>query len=335
MFDSFARLARKALCTQLAVLAAVTAVVAAGPVQADTYPDKPIRMVVSYPAGGGIDAIARVLAQAMSTELKQSVVVENKGGAAGMIGTESVVRARADGYTVLVAGNPELTVNPVLYRDTRYDVTRDLVPLVLIAESPNIIAAHPSVQGTLKDVIARAKSGSPLSVGTPGTGSAHQLALEILKARTGADLIHVPYKGAGPAVSDALGGQVQMVIAGLPPLLPQIRAGKLRALAVTQSTRTPLAPEIPTVGEVLGPDGNDVIATTWYGLLAPAGTPAEAIRKLQDAALVVLGKPEIRAKLAEMGTDAVGLAGEGFAARIKKELERNGALVREFGVRVN
>lgn len=335
MFDSFARLARKGLFTQLAVLAAVTAVVAAGPAQADTYPDKPIRMVVSYPAGGGIDAIARVLAQAMSTELKQSVVVENKGGAAGMIGTESVVRARADGYTVLVAGNPELTVNPVLYRDTRYDVTRDLVPLVLIAESPNIIAAHPSVQGTLKDVIARAKSGSPLSVGTPGTGSTHQLALEILKARTGADLIHVPYKGAGPAVSDALGGQVQMVIAGLPPLLPQIRAGKLRALAVTQSTRTPLAPEIPTVGEVLGPDGNDVIATTWYGLLAPAGTPVEAIRKLQDAALVVLAKPEIRAKLAEMGTDAVGLAGAAFGARIKTELERNGALVEEFGVRVN
>lgn len=335
MFDSFARLARKGLCTQLAVLAAVTAAMAAGPAQADTYPDKPIRMVVSYPAGGGIDAIARLLAQAMSTELKQSVVVENKGGAAGMIGTESVVRARADGYTVLVAGNPELTVNPVLYRDTRYDVTRDLVPLVLIAESPNIIAAHPSVQGTLKDVITRAKSGSPLSVGTPGTGSTHQLALEILKARTGADLIHVPYKGAGPAVSDALGGQVQMVIAGLPPLLPQIRAGKLRALAVTQSTRTPLAPEIPTVGEVLGPDGNDVIATTWYGLLAPAGTPVEAIKKLQDAALVVLAKPEIRAKLAEMGTDAVGLAGEGFATRIKKELERNGALVREFGVRVN
>ncbi len=334
MFDSFARLARKGLGAKLAVLAAATAMTA-GVAQADTYPDRPIRMVVSYPAGGGIDVIARLLAQAMSTELKQSVIVENKGGAAGMIGTESVVRARADGYTVLVAGNPELTVNPALYRDTRYDVSRDLVPLVLIAESPNIIAAHPSVQGTLKEVVARAKSGSPLTVGTPGTGSTHQLALEIMKARTGADLIHVPYKGAGPAVSDALGGQVQLVIAGLPPLLPQIHAGKLRALAVTQLTRTPLAPDIPTVGEVLGPAGKDVIATTWYGLLAPAGTPTEAIKKLQDAALAVLAKPEVRAKLAEMGTDPVGLPGAAFGARIKTELERNTVLVREFKIKVN
>lgn len=328
------KLKRRGICKRLTILAFAVASLTCVSAQAEIYPDKPIRMVVSYPAGGGIDVIARLLAQAMSVELKQSVIVENKGGAAGMIGMKSVIRARPDRYTLLMAGNPELTVNPALYQGARYNVTRDLAPIMLVAALPNIIAAHPSVSGTLKDVIAQAKPGSPVTVGTPGTGSTHHLALEVLNAGTSADFIHVPYKGAGPAVSDALGGQIQLVIAGLPPLLPQIAAHKLRALAVTQPERTPMAPDISTIGEVLGAVGNDVTATTWYGLLAPAGTPPDAVKRLQDAATAVLENSAIRAKLAEMGTDAVGLPGAAFGACIKTELKRNAALVKQFNIKM-
>ena len=181
------KLKRRGICKRLTILAFAVASHTCVSAQAEIYPDKPIRMVVSYPAGGGIDVIARLLAQAMSVELKQSVIVENKGGAAGMIWMKSVIRARPDRYTLLMAGNPELTVNPALYPDARYNATRDLAPIMLVAESPNIIAAHPSVSGTLKDVIAQAKPGSPVTVGTPGTGSTHHLALEVLKAGTSAD----------------------------------------------------------------------------------------------------------------------------------------------------
>ena len=202
---------------------------------AQVYPTKPIRMIVPYAAGGGLDAVTRIVTQAMSGALGQPIVVENRAGGGGTIGAETVAKAAPDGYTLLMAGNPELVINPILISGVRYSVSRDFVPIMLVAESPNIIAAHPSVKGTLADILAGKGVDGPVTIASPGQGSPQHLAIEAMRSISKADVVHVPYKGAAPAVVDAMGGQTKLVLGGAPPLLPQIRAGKLRALAVTQA----------------------------------------------------------------------------------------------------
>lgn len=300
--------------------------------RAPTYPTKPIRMIVPYAAGGGLDVVTRNVAQAMSELLGQAIVVENKTGAGGTIGAEAVSRAAPDGYTVLMAGNPELVIAPVLTPAVvRYSVAKDFLPIMLVAESPNIIFAHPSVTGSLADIVTGRLTVEP-AVGTPGQGSPQHIALEVLNASSKQKLVHVPYKGAAPAVADTIGGQIKLGIVGAPPVLPNLKVGKLRALAVTQAKRSPIAPEIPTVEEVTGIKGLEMF-TTWYGLLAPAGTPPQAAEALQKAAATVLARPEMKAKLAALGTDVVALPGTQFADRMKVELKRYEEVVRRFNIK--
>ena len=302
--------------------------------QTTDYPNKPIRMVVPYSPGGGLDSVTRLVAQAMSESLGQPIVIDNRAGAGGMIGAEAVATANPDGYTLLMAGNPEMVINPTLLAPVRYDVVHDFIPIMLVSESANILVANPSVKGSLAELLAKPGSDGQLSIGSPGLGSAQHLAIEVIRASSKADIVHVPYKGAAPAVAAVLGGQVKLALVGAPPVLPQIRAGKLRALAVTQATRSKLAPEIPTMEEATGIKGLDFYKT-WYGLLAPAGTPQPVVDKIQHVIAAVLARPDIRAKLAKLGTEVVAIPGAAFAAQIRSETERYAEVVKRFNIKVN
>lgn len=299
-----------------------------------TYPTKPIRMVVPYAAGGGLDAITRVVAQAMSEQLGQSIVVENKAGGGGMIGADAVAKATPDGYTVLMAGNPELVINPTLMpAGARYNVARDFIPVMLVAESPNIIVAQPTLKASLKDIMDGSYKGEgAITIGTPGQGSPQHLSVEVLKSMGKADFVHVAYKGAGPAVIDVLGGQTRLAITGAPPLLPHIKAGKLKALAVTQPKRSGLLPDIPTVEEASGYKGLDAYST-WYGLLVPTGTPAPAVDVLQKSIASALARPDVKTRINDMGSEVVALPAAAFGERMKGELKRYEEVIRRFNIK--
>lgn len=301
---------------------------------ASAYPARPIRMVVPYAAGGGLDAITRVVAQAMGELLGQSIVVDNKGGGGGVIGAESVARAAPDGYTLLMAGNPELVIAQALTpANVRYNVLKDFVPITLVSESVNILFTHPGVNASLGDLLSgKAQLPGGLAVGTPGPGSPQHITLEVLQASSKARLVHVPYKGAGPAVADVMSGQVPLGLVGAPPVLAGMRAGKLRALAVTSRQRSALAPDVPTIEEATGIKGADAFST-WYGLLAPAGTPQPVVDALQKASAAVLANAEIRTRLAGMGTEVLALPPAAFADRIRTDVKRYDEVVRRFNIK--
>lgn len=319
------------------LLAGAGAVLAAGLPgvgRAQAWPAKPIKVVVPYAAGGGLDAITRLVTQAMGEVLGQSLVVDNRTGAGGMIGAESVARATPDGYTVLMAGNPELVITPtVLPAGARYSVLKDFIPIMLVSESPNILVAHPSVTGSLSDILAgKAAVEGGIAIGTPGLASAQHIAVEILQSATKQKVVHVPYKGAGPAVADVVGGQVKLALVGAPPVIPNLKAGKLRALAVTQRQRSSLLPDVPTVEEATGIKGVDGYST-WYGLLAPAGTPTAVVDALHKAIAGVLARPDIRARLASMATEPLALGPAAFTERIRTEVKRYEEVVKKFNIK--
>lgn len=298
------------------------------------FPSQPVRMVVPYAAGGGIDVVARMLAQGMGEELHQPVVVDNRGGAGGMLGAEAVAKAQPDGYTVLLAGNPELTITPQLQAKASYSALSDFAPVVLISQSPNILVASASLGGkTLKEAleIARKRPGG-ISVGTPGNGSPQHIAVEVLRVQTGLDIMHVPYRGAGPATVAALGGEVSFALVGAPPVIPHMNSGKLLGYAVTQPQRSPLVPKVPTVGEALGIMQNDDFVT-WYGLLVPANTPSEAIEALSRAAFAVLQRNDSRQRLAALGTELVAMPAASFAERMRQETKLYGEVIKRFSIR--
>jgi tripartite-type tricarboxylate transporter receptor subunit TctC len=291
-------------------------------------------MVVPYAAGGGIDAVARMLAQGMAEELHQPVVVDNRAGAGGMLGAEAVAKAQADGYTVLLAGNPELNITPQLQAKATYSAVNDFAPVVLVSQSPNILVASSSLGAkTLREALDVARKGSGgISIGTPGNGSPQHIAVEVLRMQTGMDIMHVPYKGAGPATIAALSGEVTFALVGAPPVLPHINSGKLVALAVTQPKRSPLVPNVPTVGEALGMMQNDDFVT-WYGLLVPAKTPPETTTVLSKAAFSVLNRSDSRSRLAALGTDLVAMPAEPFAERMRQETRIYGEVIKRFGIK--
>ncbi|SCK35197.1 Tripartite-type tricarboxylate transporter, receptor component TctC [Variovorax sp. HW608] len=321
--------------TMLAVLGATSAGWLTLPARAARpYPSAPIRMVVPYSAGGGIDAVARMLAQGMSEELHQPVVVDNRGGAGGMLGAEAVAKAQPDGYTVLLAGNPELTITPQLQAKANYSAVTDFAPVVLVSQSPNILVASSSLGAkTLREALeaARKRPGG-ITVGTPGNGSPQHIAVEVLRMQTGLDIMHVPYKGAGPATVAVLGGEVSFALVGAPPVLPHISSGKLAAYAVTQQKRSPLVPDVPTVGESLGTMQNDDFVT-WYGLLVPAHAPAEVVEALSKAAFSVLKRSDSRSRLAALGTDLVAMPAAAFAERMRQETRLYGEVIKRFGIK--
>ena len=313
----------------LAVCAALLAVPAAG--HAQSYPVKPVRIVVPFAAGGGVDLTARILAQRLTERLGHTVLVENRTGASGIIGTEYVAKAAPDGYTLLVGSQTTQAVVPAMYGKVGYDALRDFTGVTQIASSPLLIVVHPSLPvRSVRDLIALAKSRpGQLSFGAASGGTPH-MAGELFKLSAGVDLLFVPYKGEGPAVSDAMGGQISMVFSNLPVALPLARTQRLRAIAVTSRERVTTAADIPTVAES-GLHGFE--ASTWFGLFAPSATPREIVVKLHGESAAALNVAEVKEKMATQGLIVVASTPEQFAVHLKSEIPRWAKVVRDSGVK--
>ena len=287
---------------------------------AQDWPVKPVRFLVPYPPGGGTDVIARILQQRMTEGLGQTIVIENRGGAGGAVGTEAAARAAPDGYTFLFTLSSH-TINPLLYK-LNYDVERDFVPVSLIVSVPQLIAANPgSPIKSMQELVAAAKAApGKLSFASVGNGTPSHIAGELLKLKTGIDIQHVPYKGGGPAVTDTIAGQVPLLFVTAPAALSHVKAGKLRALAVTTIKRSPGAPDVPTVAEALNLPDYEV--DSWYALFAPAKTPQPIVARMQKEVARVVQLPEIRQKLIEQGGDPVGGSAEELDRVVKAELKK-------------
>jgi tripartite-type tricarboxylate transporter receptor subunit TctC len=297
--------------------------VVAGPLGAqDTkgYPNRPIRFIVPYPPAGGTDIVARILAEPLAAVLGQPIIIDNRGGAAGNLGTDLVAKAAPDGYTILFTLSSH-TINPELYDRLPFDVEKDFVAISLAALIPQILVANPSLPANnVRELIALAKAEpGKLNYASVGTGSPGHIAGELLKLKTGIDMVHVPYKGGGPAVTDTLSGQVQLLFVSLPAALQHVRAGRLKALAVTSDQRSQAAPDVPTIAESGVPD---CVVNSWYGALAPAATPPAIVAKLQAAMAQVLALPEVKAKLFQQGAEATASTSAEFERRIRTELKQ-------------
>jgi tripartite-type tricarboxylate transporter receptor subunit TctC len=310
----------------------VAAVCAAWGAHADVYPSKPIRFVVAFPPGGGTDIIARPIAQKLSERLAQQVVVDNRPGAGGNIGTEIVAKSAPDGYTMLMGSAGPLAINASLFASMPFDPQRDLAPVTLAATTPNVLVVHPSLKvTTAKELIALAKANpGRINFASSGFGTPAQLAGELFNSMAGVKLVHVPYKGAAPALADLLGGQVQLMFSTMPPALPHVKDGKLRAIAVTSLKRSPAMPELPTLDET-GLPGFE--ANTWHGVVLPAGAQAEVITRLNREIVAILHLPDVVERLSAQGAEPVGSTPEEFAAYIKSETVKWAKVVRDSGAK--
>jgi len=315
---------------RLAALALYFAI--SGGAHAQTYPSKPILLIVPFAPGGSSELLSRLVGQKLTESLGQQVVVENRPGGAGNIAMETVAHARPDGYTLILGHIGTLAVNPAMFAKLPYDPIKDFAPVSLIAAVPNIVAVHPQVPAkNLKELLelARAKPGS-INYGSAGNGSAGHLAFEYLKQVSKTDFVHVPYKGTGPMMTDLIAGQTQATFTGAPPLIPQIKQGKLRALAVGSAKRIPSLPDVPTVAESGFPGFE---TAQWYGILAPAATPPELVKKLSAEIAKALKRPEVHDRLAADGTVVIGSTPEEFAAHIRKEMAHWGEVVKQAKIR--
>lgn len=318
------------------VVMVVGALVLAAPLGAanasEAYPNKPIRVLVGQGPGGATDIVARALAQKLSENLGHSVVVDNRTGAAGSIAATLAARATPDGYTALVVPRA-YAINPSLYKKLPYDPLKDLQPVTLIAEAPAILLVNPGVPArSVTELIelARAKPGE-LNFGSGGVGSASHLAGELFLSMTGIEMVHVPYKGTGPALVEAAGGRVQVVISSIVSGLPHARSGRLRALAVTSIKRSPIVPELPTVSEAGVPG---YVYGSWYGVLVPAGTPKRVVVKLHSEIVKALNDAKLRALLAADGGEVVGSTPEQFGAFLRSEMLTSEKIIKGRGIRV-
>lgn len=297
------------------------------------YPSKPIRLIAPYPPGGGVDATARIVAQALSDALGQQVVVDNRGGASGRIGTEIAARAPADGYNLLLGSVAPNAIIPAAYSKLPYDAIKDFVPISLVAESDYILAVHPSLPvKSVKDLIAlaKAKPGQIAFASTGNLGGPH-LAGELFKQLAKVDMVHVAYKGGGPATVAILSGETSLIFGTGPTVVPHAKAGKLRLVATTGAKRSKTLPELPTVGETL--PGHEV--AQWYGILAPAGTPPEILSKLNSEIVKALGNPKVVQQLAGLGASAITTTPEQFTAHIKAEIAKWGKVVKSSGIPID
>ena len=299
---------------------------------AQDYPNKPVRIIVPFAAGGVADMLPRIVGEKLSVKWGQPVIVENKTGAAGNIGMAEGARADPDGYTLVLAPAGNLTVNPKLFANLPFDTHRDLTPVTLLAQSPNVLVVHPSVPAkSLRDLIAYAKANpGKLNFASPGAGSGAHLAGELLNADADVKTVHIPYKGIAPAVSDLVGGQVQMMFAGISTVLQHVKAGKLVALAIASPKRSPQLPDVPTVAES-GLPGFDV--TSWYGIVARTGTPAVVIQKVQRDMAEALKAPDVVSRLEGLGLEPVGNTPAEFKARIEAESRKWGDIVDNVGIK--
>jgi tripartite-type tricarboxylate transporter receptor subunit TctC len=313
----------------LAFMLAVAASIAA-PAAAQNYPVKTVRLIAPFAPGGATDVLARLTAQKLGERWGQSVIVDNRAGAGGNIGAEAAVRSAPDGYTLLVAGAPH-AINMTLYRNLTYDLARDLVAINRIAGYPSAIVVHPSVPaGSVKELVALAKARpGDLNFGSPGPGSPNRLAVELFMIMANVKMTHIPYKGgSGQMVTDLVAGHVQLASIGLPPSMEYVKAGRLRAIAVTSTKRSPLLPEVPTVSEA-GLPGFDV--TSWYGVFAPAVLPRDLVTRVNGDITAVLQAPDLRERLQRMDAEPSPLSPEDFARFVREEIAKWAKVVKASG----
>ena len=303
------------------------------PVLAQSYPSKPIRLVLPYPPGGGTDVIARPLAQKLTEQLGQQVIVDNRGGAGGNIGMEFVAKGPADGYTLLFALTAQYAVNPSLYPKLPYDPVRDYAPISLLANAPYLLVVHPALPAkSVAELVALVKARpGQLSYSSSGNGSGAHLAGEMLRSLARVEIVHVPYKGAGPAMPDLIAGQVQLSFITYTAAGPHIKTGRLRALGVTTAKRSPTLPDLPAIGETVA--GYD--SAVWYGFAAPAGTPPEIVSKLNAEVLRVLAAPDFRSRITLEAVSPIGSTPEEFGRFMKSEIVRWAKVVRDSGAKVD
>ncbi|MBC7781999.1 MAG: tripartite tricarboxylate transporter substrate binding protein [Proteobacteria bacterium] len=302
-------------------------------VGAQAYPSKPLRVIVPYPPGGGVDAIARAVAPRLSERLAQPVVIDNRGGAGGNIGTEIAARTAPDGYTLMM-GAAALAINASLYAKLSFDPVRDFTPISLLASTPNIVTVHPSMPvKTLRELIALARTTrGGINYGSAGNGTTSHLAGELLRSMAKIDLVHIPYKGTTGALTALVGGEAPLMLAPALTVLPQIQAGKLRALAITSSKRSSVLPDLPTVAES-GLPGFE--ASQWYGVLLPVGAAPEIVDRLNREIVAVLKLPEVSQALARDGSILVGSSASEFSTYLKSEIDKWAKVVKASGARVD
>ena len=315
------------------VLLVVLSTCAGGAALAQTYPSRPIHIVAPFPAGGGYDFLSRLIGQEMSKSFGQPVVVENKSGANGNIGTDAVAKSAPDGYTLLMGGNSPLALNVALYPKLPYDPQKDFEPIARVATQPNLLAAHPKVPvKSVAELIQYAKANpGKLAYGTAGNGSPQHLAAEQLKRMAGIDMVHVPYKGAAPNAAALLAGEVSVAFNVILLPLPHVQAGRLTGLAVASSRRSPLAPDLPTMTEL----GYPIDIDTWYGLLAPAGTPKDVIARLNAETVRILNLPELKERTRAQGIELGASTPQEFAAFLGGYIATWTKAIREMGVKID
>ena len=297
---------------------------------AEPYPVRPIRMIVGFAPGGGTDLTARPVAQKLSELLGQQVIVENRPGAAGNIATEQVVKAAPDGYTLLMGTIAALAINPSLYGNLRFDPETDLAPVIQVVDATNVLALHPSVPASsVKELIALAREKS-LSAGSSGIGATGHLSIELFNLMAGVKLVHVPYKGGGPAMADLVGGQVNLIFATTASAIPHLKSGRIKGIAVTTAKRSALLPDMPTISEA-GLDGFD--ANNWYGLVVPAKTPRAIIDQLNAEVTKILNMPDVKTTLFNQGLDPAPGTPEQFGAYIRSERAKWARVIKESGAK--
>ena len=320
----------------LTALSVLLACLAAGAVhaQADAFPAKPIRIIVPFPAGGATDIAARAIADKMSANWKQPVVIENRPGAGGNVGADFVAKSAPDGYTLVMGITGSHAINTSLYAKMPYDPVKDFEPITQVAVVPNVIVVHPSVPArTLRELVDLAKrQPGKYDYASLGSGTAAHLGMELFKTSAGIFMVHIPYRGSAPAVADLIGGQVQVMMDGLPSALPHVKAGRLRALAVTSQKRSPAAPDLPTIAESGYPG---FYADAWSGLFAPKGTPAAVVEKIAVEAQRILKLPDVRERFAALGAEPVGSTPAEFAQHVQREIDKWARVVKQSGAKVD
>jgi len=315
------------------ILLLALAVTALG-AQAQTYPNKPIRLVCPFPPGGAVDIASRSVAQALSQQLGQPVTVDNRPGAGGNIGAEIVAKAAPDGYTLLMATSNILAINPALYSKVPFDSLKDFAPISIVVSLNNVLVLNPGVPyKSVQEVIAAAKAQpGKLTYASSGNGTSIHLSGELFKSMAGVDMLHIPYKGSAPAVTDLLAGQVNMMFDNIPSSLPHIKAGKLRALAVTGSKRAHSLPELPTIAEAGIPGYESYV---WFGVVAPVGTPPEIVKRLNAELAKAAATPEFRDRLTGQGYDVLSTTPEQMTASIRSEMDKWAKVVKASGAKID
>lgn len=311
-------------------VSALLLAVSAGAALSQQYPTKPIRHIVGFPPGGSTDLVARLVASKLTEALGQQVVVDNRAGAGGTIAATIVATAAPDGYTLYHAGIT-MAINPALRKNLPYDVLKDFAPITLLVKMPTVLLVHPSLPvKSIADFVAYAKAApGKISYGSSGAGAAPHLAMELFRKQTGINVVHIPYKGSAPAITDLMGGQISAMFDNLPATLPQIRSGKVRALAVGTTRRSPQLPEVPTISETVLP-GFEV--PVWYGMFTQAAVPRPIVDKLNATVVKILGMPDVQRRLAEIGVDPAPMTSAEFGAFLKSETVKWAAAVKDAGM---